>query len=141
MFDHTAIARQWRCKRQYGIGSDYGHFGQFYQRLETEYTTAVACLERRKPWGWIMSTDVIFRYKTLIEKFLSGSIDANTFEYSYLDMFKKERVILPEPVFEILDRLFADVDAFCSDPALRTDSDLNEQQLREMCLNALHKLE
>jgi hypothetical protein len=37
---------------------------------------------------------------------------------AYLAKFKHEARILPDEVFGVLDRLFAEVDAFCADEAL-----------------------
>ena len=82
----------------------------------------------------------IHKYTSLIERFTSGTIDATRFESEYLRIFKNEVSQLPESVFEILDALFADVDAFCPDPALRDSSDLDENGLRARCQEALREL-
>src|SRR2546430_1574450 len=39
--------------------------------------------------------------------------------------------------FRILDRLFADVDAFCGDPSIRSADGLDELELRNRCVEAL----
>ena len=88
-----------------------------------------------------MSTTAIGAYAKLIREFLGRTIDALTFEQLYLNMFKNEKSVLPPEVFETLDGLFADVDAFCPDAAIRGEDDLDEQQLRESCRKALKKLE
>jgi len=88
-----------------------------------------------------MIHEAIARYTRMIKSFLTGSTDARTFEHDYLQAFKNESVTLPTDVFETLDRLFADVDAYCPDPALRGTDDLDEQQLRGKCREALTKLE
>lgn len=82
----------------------------------------------------------IQKYANLIERFTRGSMDAAKFEAEYLRTFKNEAEQLPEPVFEVLDALFADVDAFCADPALRDASDLDEDGLRARCKEALREL-
>jgi hypothetical protein len=81
------------------------------------------------------------QYVDLIQAFLSGDLGAESFESRYLDTFKNQQAFLPEPVFAILDQLFGDVDAFCSDPSLRTEDDLDESQLRERSREALIRLQ
>lgn len=77
----------------------------------------------------------------LIKASLTKEIDAGTFEHSYLTMFKNQEGFVPETVFHILDGLFADVDAFCSDPELCGDEEVTEEQLRHKCASALDKLQ
>ena len=81
------------------------------------------------------------RYTSIIKAFVAHSIDVETFERSYLEMFKNEKVAFPSDVFEILDGLFADIDAFCPDRELISDNILSEQQLVEKCRQALSKLQ
>lgn len=87
-----------------------------------------------------MTSHASDRYTNLIGGFLSGTVDVDSFESSYLDMFKNESCTFSEGVFDILDSLFSDVDAYCSDESLREIGDLDEQQLRECCREALRKL-
>ena len=60
-----------------------------------------------------MANDSISKYVSLITSFVRGQVDAKAFETSYLRLFKHEPAMLPEEVFDVLDRLFADVDAYC----------------------------
>jgi len=87
-----------------------------------------------------MSDKASAGYINLVRGFLNKEMDAGTFERSYLNMFKNEKEFLPTNVFEILDSLFADVDAFCSNPEFCRDEDLNEELLRDSCAEALKKL-
>ncbi|HVA46035.1 MAG TPA: colicin immunity domain-containing protein [Pirellulales bacterium] len=82
----------------------------------------------------------VAKYVQLIERFASGAINAETFESSYLKMFKNESARLPDAAFSVLNQLFADVDAFCPDPKLRGQSDLDEDALRSRSLDALREL-
>lgn len=68
-------------------------------------------------------------YVDLIDAFLGGEMDALTFETNYLEKFKSEQRPISHPVFKILDRLFADVDAFCADASLRDENDVDEAGL------------
>ena len=88
-----------------------------------------------------MRIDAIQKYVSLIASFLGGSVDASTFEPLFLGMFKNEGVIFPPIVFNVLDRLFADVDSYCADPAIRGKEDLDENQLRDRCGTALLDLQ
>jgi hypothetical protein len=80
------------------------------------------------------------QYTSLLQGFLDESIDAREFESRFLKKFKNEKTVLPPDIYELLDELFADVDAFCPDPELCDDDDLNEQQLRAKAAEALAKL-
>ncbi|TXK95117.1 hypothetical protein BMR11_14125, partial [Methylococcaceae bacterium CS5] len=44
-------------------------------------------------------------------------------------MFKEETRVLPEDVYDALNNLFLDVDAYCADVSLRDDEDLDEEDL------------
>jgi hypothetical protein len=57
-------------------------------------------------------------YQELMEQFLDGRLAPVAFQMAYLAKFKHEARILPDEVFGVLDRLFAEVDAFCADEAL-----------------------
>jgi hypothetical protein len=73
----------------------------------------------------------ISRYTRLIEKFVGGEISAQVFQQRYLPLFKSDDSAFPEPIFLILDKLFSDVDCYCSDPAIRDSEELDDEQLRE----------
>ncbi len=85
-----------------------------------------------------MST--IQKYILLITQFVTGEIAASQFEASYLDTFKNESEIFPEKIYGVLNELFLDVDAYCSDPDLRDEEDLDDQELLERAKEALTKL-
>ncbi|MDC6171319.1 colicin immunity domain-containing protein [Paucibacter sp. XJ19-41] len=73
-------------------------------------------------------------YGLLLEQFLHGAISVEEFHTTYLDRFKNEAEQLNEPLFELLDELFGDVDSFTTDQQLLTDSPgfyLDEVRLRE----------
>ncbi len=70
-------------------------------------------------------------YLDLIDDFLTGRVSATEFEGRYLQVFKADSARRPDRVFEVLDRLFADVDAFVAEPQLRDEGDLDEEALRD----------
>jgi hypothetical protein len=82
----------------------------------------------------------VHKYMTLIERFLDRKIQASEFERSYLQLFKNETEWFGEEIFDILQGVFSSVDEFCADPALRSETSLNESQLRQECETALKKL-
>ena len=49
--------------------------------------------------------------------------------------------IRPPVEFDILNYLFGEVDAFCGDPTLRDENDIDEDQLREAAKMSLAKLQ
>ena len=82
----------------------------------------------------------IEKYVLLITEFVIGVISASQFEQSYLDMFKRENNELPGRIYDVLNSLFLDVDAYCDDPSLRDEYDLDDNQLLECAKAALGKL-
>jgi hypothetical protein len=82
----------------------------------------------------------IQEYLNLLEALLSGECSAPDFENAYLRMFKSDTTRRPQKVFDVLDGLFADVDAYVADPALREDDDLDEAGLRERVRHARDRL-
>jgi len=80
------------------------------------------------------------QYILLITQFVTGDITASQFEVSYLEMFKNESRELPEDIYNVLNGLFSDVDAYCGDPELRDDDDLGDEELLGSARDALKKL-
>ena len=72
--------------------------------------------------------------------FLTGRLSAAEFEQRYLRLFLGDESMRSEPVYQILNRLFADVDAFCPDPTIRGAYDIDEPQLRSSVAAALDAL-
>lgn len=80
------------------------------------------------------------KYTLLITLFVTGKITAHQFEMLYLNMFKGESGLLSEKDYGVLNELFHDVDAYCSDPDLRGEDDLDDQGLLERANVALTKI-
>lgn len=80
------------------------------------------------------------KYILLISQFVAGEITTPQFEASYLRMFKNETENLPEDIYDVLNNLFLDVDAYCGDPDLRDEEDLSEEQLLASAKVTLEKL-
>ncbi len=84
-----------------------------------------------------MSTiGLLEHYISLITQFVSGEITASQFEASYLEMTRE----LPEDAYDVLNDLFSNVDAYCGDPELRDDDDLDDEELLNSAKQALKKL-
>lgn len=83
---------------------------------------------------------MVARYILLLTQFVAGEITAAQFEFSYLEMFKDEKEEFPEDVYDVLNNLFSDVDAFCGDPSIRDEEDLDEEGLIASVKEALKKL-
>lgn len=79
-------------------------------------------------------------YVDLIDQFLSGGCSAIEFETEYLRVFTDDDAERPDKVFRVLDRLFAEVDAFVADPELRDEGDLDEEGLRAAASDARTRL-
>lgn len=82
----------------------------------------------------------IEKYILLITQFVTGEITAPQFEVLYLNMFKNELEIFSEKNYALLNELFFNVDAYCSDPSLRDENDLSDQELLERAKQALAKI-
>lgn len=81
-------------------------------------------------------------YERLLEQFLSGAMPVEEFQATYLDRFKNEGR-LDEPLFELLDELFGDVDSFTADPQLLAGNSsfyLDEAGLRKRVRQAAARL-
>lgn len=85
-----------------------------------------------------MST--ISQYILLLIQFVTGKITATQFELAYLEMFKNETEAFPEDIYETLNNLFSDVDAYCGDPSLRDEEDLDDEGLMASAKRALERL-
>jgi len=105
--------------------------------MEAKPSAIKSCSER---WQAVIVDKKCEKYAVLIERFVSGEISASEFEVSYLDAFKNEDFGFDQDVYEILNFLFSDVDAYCSDPDLRDNDDLDEEQLLNSAKKALIEL-
>jgi hypothetical protein len=59
-----------------------------------------------------------------------------------LEIYKRDKTIRTGEIFDILDRMFGNVDAYCSDPNLITDPkyDIAEVELRKRAKRTLAEL-
>jgi hypothetical protein len=82
-------------------------------------------------------------YLTLIESFTSAQISAPMFERQFLERYQADPFLWSEDVFDALDGLFADVDAYVADDDLRDadDGDLDDEGLRESAQRVLDRLQ
>ncbi|PZS74528.1 colicin immunity domain-containing protein [Stenotrophomonas maltophilia] len=82
-------------------------------------------------------------YLSLITSYIDGKVDARSFSGVYLEKFKSERSELPGDAFEILDRLFGDVDSYTDDEDLLASTPsfyLSAEQLKERAAMAAAEL-
>jgi Bacterial self-protective colicin-like immunity len=82
------------------------------------------------------------KYIKLLQQFAGRKINADEFEQRFLQLFKSDNNLQPGREFKILDKLFADVDAYCSDPDLIEDPrfDIGEVELQVSAQETLDKL-
>ena len=88
-------------------------------------------------------SDVYTDYGLLLKRFLNGAISIEAFQRAYLGRFKNERRKLDEDVFDLLDELFGDVDAFTTAPELLSENPgfyLDETALRKKVTQAAKRL-
>jgi len=78
--------------------------------------------------------DVISDCRLLLQQFLSGAMGVDEFQTTYLNRFKKEEREYSEPLYEILDEIFGDVDSYIKDQQLISEKPgfyLDEKGLKE----------
>ncbi|MGH2700760.1 MAG: colicin immunity domain-containing protein [Actinomycetota bacterium] len=76
-----------------------------------------------------------------MEAFVQDRLRPSEFESLYLRLFKNDPTMWPQEVFDILNGLFTDVDAYTPDPSLRGPNDLDQDQLRDRTREAMEKLQ
>ena len=88
------------------------------------------------------TTRMANRYKQLISGFINREISAPEFESRYLAMFKNDKNKVGGEKFNVLDRLFADVDAYEADPELRKQvyGGIGDEELLTCAQTAYQKL-
>lgn len=90
---------------------------------------------------WSSWVPAVAPYAILLRLFVAGAMSADEFEVVFLRLYKSDATDWPPELFDVLDRLFADVDDYCADPALRgTVGGIGEDALRVRCEVAVAKL-
>lgn len=79
-------------------------------------------------------------YMAMIEAFLNGQTPVSDFETDYLRVFKDDHTDWPEPVYEALNEVFLDIDAYYPDPAIRDEWGIDEAELRARVGRSLEAL-
>jgi type VI protein secretion system component VasK len=93
------------------------------------------------PEGDARVSRMLESYRDLIRGFVIGDISADQFEMDYLAQFKDDPNQVVGEEFDILDELFADVDDYVSDPALRASTGgLSGEELRARAHDAYARL-
>jgi len=81
------------------------------------------------------------KYINLLEDFLADRITTSEFEQQFLQLFKSDKSFDSEREFQILDKLFGNVDAYCGDSDLfDPEFDIDEAQLKTSAKEALEVL-
>jgi hypothetical protein len=88
------------------------------------------------------ATRMADRYRPLISVFINKEISASEFESRYLALFKRDKGKVGGEKFEVLDRLFGDVDAYEPDPELRkqVQGGIGDEELLTCARAAYQKL-
>ena len=85
--------------------------------------------------------EVIQHYLSIIQQFTEGELSAADFSIRYMDEFIEEDSDFSEEVYIILQTLFAEAEAYCENPELRDERDINEAELMEVALDTEEKLQ
>jgi hypothetical protein len=80
-------------------------------------------------------------YAVLLRLFAEGTLTADEIEVVFLRLYKLDPTAWPPDLFDVLDSFFADVDAYCSDDALRAEvGGLDAEELRKRAAQTLSRL-
>ena len=86
-------------------------------------------------------TRMLDTYEPIIQRFICGDSSADRFESSFLSYFTNDKNQVVGDEFEVLDRLFADVDEYVGDPHLRAAAGgIDEDELRSRASEAYARL-
>jgi hypothetical protein len=79
------------------------------------------------------------RFRNLIEDFLRNEISADEFQTEFFERYDPGPC--SDEVFNVVDRFFADVDAYVDNPAIRdpANGDLGPEELRELAAALLRR--
>jgi len=90
-----------------------------------------------------MADDRLTFYTALIRTFVRGELPVAAFERQYLAAFKVEPAQLPVALYNLLEQVFSDVDAYSPNclPGQETAFVISEVRLREQAAGALLALE
>ena len=75
--------------------------------------------------------EIVEKYRGLIRSYVDGKISAAEFSQSIINEFKNEDPGLSDETFSSLQSLFGAADAYCEDPDLRGDWEIDEDQLMD----------
>lgn len=93
------------------------------------------------PW-WASWIGPVVPYAVLLRQFLDGRITADEFQVVFFRLYKLDPTEWPPTLFDVLDRLFADVDDYCGDSELRAKVDaIDAEELRRRAQSAFHRLD
>ena len=82
------------------------------------------------PW-WSTWDGAVAPYAILLRLFVDGRMTAEEFEVVFLSLYKNDPTDWPGETFDVLDRLFGDVDDFVADDRLRTETGgIDAEELR-----------
>lgn len=88
-----------------------------------------------------MTTEaVIGKYSSLIRRYTAGELSAEEFSNTYMDAFMDEDAEYDDEVYDALQSLFEDADAYCDDPDLRDEWDIGEAELSKSARETAAKL-
>lgn len=90
---------------------------------------------------WDSWTKEVVPYAVLLRLFIDRACTADEFEVVFLRLYLDDGTDWPDDIFDILDGLFASVDDYCGDDALRAEvGGMDGEGLRLQAAKALDAL-
>lgn len=87
------------------------------------------------------ASDRVDAYLDLLRRFDSRGMSVADFERTYIDTYLADQTIWPEDLYQVLNEVFLDVDAYNPDPESMSEFDIDEESLRRGVRAALIALE
>lgn len=84
--------------------------------------------------------EVVEEYIALIRQYTDRDAEAEEFSRMYLNTFKNEHRAYSEETYHILQNMFWAADAYCGDPELRNEDDIDEEEFSDVARQTLKKL-
>lgn len=90
---------------------------------------------------WSSWVATVVPYAVLISLLVDGRVTGEEFEVVFFTLYKNDSTSWSPEIFDVLDGFFADVDDFCADPMLLTETGgMDEVELRRRAETTLRRL-
>jgi hypothetical protein len=97
--------------------------------MATQSGAVAKCVRKR----FAVTLEDLADYICLMKSFVDGKLTPSDFETKYRTLFLSDSRLFPQEVFDILNTVFTDGDAYVEDPTLRESNDLDAGTYKHRC--------